>query len=166
MQDFGTQVYHSVDYQRACKSNQTTPGRFVTPELAEHMAGWSLRCTAWQCPVSQKSMSSLLKMISTKNLLFLSGLPAHWTNPEKCLANIGLDEYFPWLLETKAPRIWLQFAFFFVELGFLISLSNYKSLLFLRFRLVVVTKLSASLLAYWDWIWEWFRGFLSLPLTA
>ena len=38
-QDFGTQVYHSRAYQKACKEKGVKPGRFVTPELGEFMAG-------------------------------------------------------------------------------------------------------------------------------
>ena len=38
-QDFGTQVYHSRAYQQACKENCVEPGRFVTPQLGEFMAG-------------------------------------------------------------------------------------------------------------------------------
>lgn len=38
-QDFGTQVYHWKEFQKACKSHGKVPGRFVTPQLAEHVAG-------------------------------------------------------------------------------------------------------------------------------
>lgn len=41
-QDFATQVFHSQHFQAACKSAGVEPGRFVSPECGEHMAGLQL----------------------------------------------------------------------------------------------------------------------------
>ena len=38
-QDFSNQVYYWQTYTRECKRNKVTKGIYVTPEIAEHMAG-------------------------------------------------------------------------------------------------------------------------------
>ena len=46
-QDFGTQIYHSRWYQQACAQKKKQPGRFVTPRVAEFMAGLCPGLLCW-----------------------------------------------------------------------------------------------------------------------
>ena len=62
-QDFATQVHYWTEYREQCDTMKKEYGRYVTPELAEHMAGKELKI----CHACQKST--------------IIGLPLHFFFP-------------------------------------------------------------------------------------
>ena len=67
-QDFATQVFHWRDYQESCTKSSKLPGKYVTPTLAEHMAGSNLKCQTFSRLFCSSLTSRYIRLRPTSQL--------------------------------------------------------------------------------------------------
>ena len=84
LQDFGTQIFHWSDYQKAVRDVNGVPGKFVTPAVGEWISGLRLTKKNNTLHIIRYSLSLLPTKSNKIKLLYTNKLPTFTELAKDC----------------------------------------------------------------------------------